>query len=839
MQLNLTPDPRILVALTHNPLAPLDALCELIDNALDSFADARLGGKPIEFPLVAVQLPGPGDIRHGVGSLVVRDNGPGLTPAGAEKALRAGFSGKTSRSGRLGLFGMGFNVATGKIGQRTRFLTAVATEQFAVEVLVDLLRMQSEQSYMVPAELVAKPADFTQGTQVEVTAWWPDGNPNHGFIKKLAGYGTETVVKELGRRYATILRDHNVRILINGIPCRPFEHCTWDRKRFVERRGLGQIPAKFEFNEVLATQVRCVECDTLIAEGTAKCPRCESSSARTIEERVRGWIGIQRFDDPADFGIDVIRNGRAIRIGEKDAFFTFVDEFKRETKDYPIDNPFGRIVGEIHLDHVPVDFLKQDFQRSSDEWRRAMSYVRGDSSLQPGKANAESNTSPLFKLYQGYRRVRNCGTADLYMGVWDEEKGCPKRISRDVEKEYYRKFLDRIPGYYDDAEWWAQVELASQPPAPKLAECTACSAQNLQEADVCQVCGFVLRGQPCVSCAATIPVSAASCPHCGVSQIPEINEPWRCAVCTQANSESEDVCMRCGKPRGALSPSSREFLLANSTRNDDLSIMGLSVTLADGSSSQPIDIDVFDATMPLTPLWQGKPVPLLAFKGEHIECFLDHAHTIFRSYRIRAEVMIAAEVAQYLYDLNRSQLQTAAKATHSVSNLAWLCMTKYWSDTLEDSSERVRLDIERFFADVRAELPRLAVDVAEELFGNLNIDDQRALTNNILAEGQDLTRLAEWRESGEFLRYVDPATIVKVFRAVPEIFFDNGVWTQAYANMPGGLQPAVIEHVQNEIKTQYLNCLEDCAAYLRYTRPEPLVSQRARISLTFLNQKVG
>jgi hypothetical protein len=55
---DLTPDPKVLIALTHTPLQPLDALCELIDNAIDSFHVAKLQGAPIEFPLVVVELPG-------------------------------------------------------------------------------------------------------------------------------------------------------------------------------------------------------------------------------------------------------------------------------------------------------------------------------------------------------------------------------------------------------------------------------------------------------------------------------------------------------------------------------------------------------------------------------------------------------------------------------------------------------------------------------------------------------------------------------------------------------------------------------------------------------------
>ena len=104
-------------------------------------------------------------------------------------------------------------------------------------------------------------------------------------------------------------------------------------------------------------------------------------------------MGIQRYDDETDYGIDLIRNGRAIRIGEQKAFFEYTDEFKHTTKDYPVDSPYGRIVGEIQLNHVPVDFLKQDFQRSSPEWQRAMSALRGDSSLKPSEPGADTTTA--------------------------------------------------------------------------------------------------------------------------------------------------------------------------------------------------------------------------------------------------------------------------------------------------------------------------------------------------------------------------------------------------------------------------------------------------------------
>lgn len=838
MELDLTPDPKVLLALTHTPLAPLDALCELIDNALDSFHEARLQGVAVEFPLIVVQLPGQAEIRRGGGSVIVRDNGPGLSEEAATMALKAGFSGNRPR-GRLGLFGMGFNIATGKLGQRTRFTTAQRGHERALEVLIDLNRMQTQRTYKVPATYAAKPPEFSQGTIVEVGEWWPDGNPNQGFIRKLVAYGIPTIRDQLGRRYATILREHGVRILVGGEPCMPYEHCAWGKARFVERRGMGRIPAVIDLNEVVASPTRCVECDTLVLEGEKKCAQCGSASFRTVEERIRGWVGIQRFDDPTEFGIDLIRNGRAIRIGEKEAFFTYVDEFKRETKDYPIDSPFGRIVGEIHLDHVPVDFLKQDFQRSSDEWRRAMEVVRGTTSLQPGKGGADSNESPVFILYQGYRRVRNVGRSDLYMGFWDEETGKPKRISREVERDYYEKFVERVPGYYDDAEWWKLVESADQKPAPKLVECPQCKAENLPETEVCLACGAVLIGQQCANkeCGKLIPKSAVSCPHCGASQVPEILEPWGCQVCGHANAPDVEACAKCGRPRGAPNPGSREFLIANSQKDDGLSITGLSIALADGSHSSPIDVAVYSSSQPLTPDWEGPTVPALTLKGERIEVFLDKSHQLFRVYRIRPEAVVAAELGQYLYDFNRQLLRPPYLGYHSVANLGWLIMSKYWEDALEDGAERVKADLERFFDGLKNQLARLSGDLAEDLFNNLSEEEQRALTNNMLAEGQDLTKLAEWKQTGWFLRYVDPHTIVRIYRSRPTMFFDGAVWNYAFTNIPG-LSEAVLKYVQDEIKAQYLNCLEDCAGYLKYRNPDPLVTQRARVSLNFLTQKL-
>lgn len=835
---DLTPDPKVLIALTHTPMQPLDALCELIDNALDAFSTAELRGSPIRTPMVIIDMPKPSQIRGWEGYLIVRDNGLGLDAETAEKALRAGFSGNNPYDS-LGLFGMGFNISTGKLGRVTRFTTSRKHDEKAIEVKIDLDEMNVAKSYKVPVKYVDKPGNFEQGTLIEVSKWWPDGNPNSGFIRKLVQYGMPKVREEIGRRYASILKNKKTQIIINGEPVTHFEHCTWDDSRYVERRDFGKISAVYRFDEVVGTQRRCTMCTALVQPGETACPACNSASTRTIEERIRGWVGIQRYDDETDFGIDLIRNGRAIRIGEKAAFFEFTDEFKRTIKDYPIDSIYGRIVGEVHLNHVPVDFLKQDFQRSTPEWQNAISYLRGNSSLQPKQPGADQNTSFLFKLYQGYRRVRKFGKGDMYMGYWDKSSGEPKRISRETEREYLDKFRKKIPGFYDDSEWWKLVEQADKKPLEEMVECPSCQAQNLKGYDTCQVCGHVLIGKTCLNpeCLKTIATSADICPHCGGSQIVEIKKPWKCNVCGFSSNDPEaTTCRDCGMLKGALHPLSRDYLFANSNKTDDLSINGCTVVLADGSYSQAIDVNTYLTQRPIRPPLKAEGIPLIAIKTpDGIEIFLDSSHRLFRSLGIYPEQMISSEVALYIYDSNRRL--SSYFGLHSLSNIAWHITQDRWGSILEDTADKLRSDIFKFFDDIRQQLPGIMHTRAEDFFNDLSDETQKKLVDNMLNQGQDITRIPEMKLNGDILRYLDEKSIVDVFKQYTNLFFDGKYWNEPYAEIPG-LSDEIIEQVKQRNRSIYVNCLEDITSYLIYRNPEKNIINRARASLNFLMQKI-
>lgn len=835
---DFTPDPKVLIALTHTPMLPLDALCELIDNSIDSFYAAKIQGRPTAKPLIAIDLPARKDVINNTGFLRIVDNGPGMTAEAAEKAIRAGFSGNNPYDS-LGLFGMGFNISTGKIGSVTRFRTGRAEDTNMIETIIDLGRINRDKDYRLPVNQTSKEVGFSHGTIIEISHWWPEGNPNRGFLSKLVQYGVPKIREEIGRRYATILREKEIQIIINSEKCDPFEHCIWDDSRYVERRDYGQIPAVFRFNQAVGNQRRCCNCTAIIPLGEDECPSCGSANTRTIEERVRGWIGIQRFDHDTDYGIDLIRNGRAIRIAEKNAFFEFVDEFKKVTKDYPIDQQYGRIVGEIHLDHVPVDFLKQDFQRSSDEWQRSMLFLRGNSSLQPTKPNADSNNSILFKLYQGYRRVRNFGKGDMYMGYWDPETNSAKRITRDIEREYYEYFKEKRPGYYDDAEWWKKVEEADTKPLEEMIECPECHSQNLKEKDVCLTCGHVLKGKMCISteCSQTIPISSQICPACGCSQVPVVEEPWVCDVCNSRNRSSVGICEYCGRAKGTPNTLSQAYLNSTSNKEDSLSLSGFSIKLANGVNSQPINVNVYITNEPIHSQIEDKKLPLIAFKNiGTMDIYVDKKHRVFRTFRIRAEEMIASEIAMYLYDSNRS---LSNYKEHNLSSLSWSILEKGWTESLEISEEKTKNEIAQFMNFIKGRLPEIFGDEAEIYFDEMTEGQKKEMVDAIFSDGGDISRISEMKRDGTYLKYATPDFIVKLFDLSPASFMNGGIWSITFSEAdPAIIGEEAMKHAQQRIKTTYKNCLEDVVMYYKYKSSESLTTQRAKLSLEFLKQKV-
>ncbi|MDO8717135.1 MAG: ATP-binding protein [Dehalococcoidales bacterium] len=838
--INLQPDPRILVAITHNPMRPIDALCELVDNGIDAFTDAKKSNISIDSPTIMISIPKASDVEKGGGSISILDNGPGLTVAKTTNALKAGYT-SHNRLDNLGVFGMGFKIATGKLGRHTVFRTAVTPENEMTEVTIDLEDMVKAHSYDVPKRRLPKdPPDF-RGTFIQISEWWPAGTQNYGFVTKLARLGINNIREELGRRYYSILRNSKLRIFVNDLQCEPFEHCVWADHRAVKHRELGQIPAVVRFDEVVHTEIRCSKCEKIVsAEG---CPDCGSGiSMRTEEERIRGWVGIQRFDDSNEYGIDLIRQGRVIRKLEKDAFFSWTDARGRQIRDYPIDNMYGRIVGEVHLDNVPTDFMKQDFQRTSPEWARAMVYLRGESCLQPKvavEAGEPANDTPIFRLYQGYRRVRDVGTRDMYMGYWEPGQDQAKRISREIERDYYSRFLNKEPGYYDDTEWWKLVEEADTKPPEDVKVCPDCSFQCLSKAETCLNCGYIFLSKTCVKreCGSKMAVSAVVCPVCGASQEILPQDRWPCAFCSRMNAPSAQRCINCGHERGEPNPFSLEFLMAHSNKNDELSVPAFSIPLPGGAASDSFKVDVYSLVSGISLEREGMAIPAVTIKEDGLKLFIDTIHPMFSEYQQHPESIISIEIAKYIQDTNARYMTGEQAHLWALPSLCWQISRKYWKERLSIDPDNTRKRAEEFFDRLREKLPDLVKEKSKEVFDSMTPAQQGELVHSIVQNGHDARELSNLVQNGAFLSFLDNRSVAMMIEQFPSSFFDGKLWDDAYDDLPIDDSKSVLQ-IRTLILSRYRNFLEDILSFLETKQKDIAYTVRADQTLHLLTRRL-
>lgn len=175
-------------------------------------------------------------------------------------------------------------------------------------------------------------------------------------------------------------------------------------------RGGERIPAFIKIDEPLGQRLACLDCGSWQDDlGDAVCRHCRGSRLQMRERRIWGWLGIQRYTDKKDFGIDFLRNGRKILLRDQRLFDWLDpdDSASSGEREYPIEVPNeGRIVGEIHVDHLWVPYQKNAFEFASPDWAKVRRILRGEAPLRPRRASELGyavNMSPLAQLFTGYR----------------------------------------------------------------------------------------------------------------------------------------------------------------------------------------------------------------------------------------------------------------------------------------------------------------------------------------------------------------------------------------------------------------------------------------------------
>lgn len=457
--LDLTPSPRILDVIADVDMSIEECLAELIDNTLDEIAAARREEVGYE-GRVDIELPyGTSVTADSV--ISVTDTGRGMSLEQMRQALRAGSSGN-ERYGSLGLFGMGFNVATGRLGYVTTVKSGRREDLYWTIATIDIQAMGSEDSFQVPLAREQK-AVGEHGTTISVSRLRSD------TIKRLNWTGIASRVRNrLGETYSYMLREVDGTVIagadvigglglslyLNREAIRPYVPCIWSPDRSVPYKG-QRVSGVVKINEHLGLAFACMDCghwhspEMLDLE---QCVECESGRIAQRAREIRGWLGIQRYDDANDFGISLLRQGRTIRHLDKGLFEWLNPDTAERFTEYPAELGRGRIVGELHLDHLPVNYRKTDFGRDTVAWRTVVEKVRGFGPLKEQHAKQlgyDVNISRLGMLFHAYRRY-DPGYRSLVPGNGE-------KAMADQARTWARHFRDGLSAYQSDEMWWKHV----------------------------------------------------------------------------------------------------------------------------------------------------------------------------------------------------------------------------------------------------------------------------------------------------------------------------------------------------------------------------------------------
>lgn len=787
--MDITPSPRILRMLGEIEFDEWQCIAELIDNAFDDFTEISREGQtwPGGFK-VSVTLPGQGAGLAGA-EVVVRDTGRGMTQDTLEQAVRAGWS-SNDRFNKLGLFGMGFNVSTARLGRRTRVLTTRAGDPEWIGVEIDLDTLGSDFQALDITEPKDDPSEH--GTRIEISNLNPD---RADWLRRNA----QNLRTNLGRVYGWLLDNNPFELWVQGSRVTPRRACRWGDDRFIiygSGANAEKIPAYIPIDQVLQPADACEICGNWQNTGKDVCDQCGNSALHERERRLHGWLGIQRHLEKRDFGIDFLRNGRKILQADK-RLFTWTnpnDPIASTETEYPIElaHQGGRIIGEIHLDYVPVHYNKDAFEYSDRQWKGAVDYLRGEAPLQPEKAKAagyQENTSPLALLFRGYRRNAP-GERNLIPGDGS-------RALHEETREWARKFHSGDPDYQTDQRWWdAVVSHEERQKQAKLDKAQHGSSSGVDEAALLAALGGPAPGET-----ATTAANATADADADATTGPTITIDTPAPVPVKTETTQERLTRY----------TEEGTLLPELTREFGLPALG-SLKVKCRTVSGP----VLDSNNQRTPVWLAQE------SGGAATAIVDLQHEAFTKLGIEVADLLLAEVAATLKvsadsDLTHSEVTTRLRAA---------CLP----DTALDPAV-IRNQAAELLSDIRERMAGQVESDTQRAVSYLDPDEQTHTENSLVADGLG-TMTTTLAGSGRFLLHVPSLFLVKLLESWPEAFLDGQVFLGVYAGVSPSAKRLSLARVVG-----YLNDVAMLSAF--QTNPSSSSLRRTRLSVQLLQDELA
>lgn len=705
--IDVQPHPRLLSVLGDIEFAPWQCVAELVDNAFDEF----LRNPPVdEAPTVWVTLPARNSTPKD-GEVWVKDNGPGMALDQLNNALRAGWT-SNDRFGQLGLFGVGFNIATARLGQVAVVRTARAEDPDWTVVTIDLKALAAGTDFTLPVVTEPKSTGSEHGTEIVIRSLKQE---HYQTVSR----GQSKIKQILGDIYSYLLSTRGFRLIVDGELVKPRLPCVWDKNRFVVRSN-ERIPAVFDIDERLPERRVCMDCGEWQEVGESTCEYCGSGRVEARERRIWGWVGIQRYIHSSDFGIDFIRNGRKILVRNRSLFnWDDPDDPTGSSEiEYPIEFPrgLGRIVGEIHIDHVRVNYQKNAFEYDTPEWKRVVRVLRGDGPLRPKigqRLGYGPNSSPLAQLFTGYR-TNEPGLKDLIPGNGTAPL-------HELAREWADKFRKGDPEYLADEKWYRAAEqhlelkeTAKEPPP----------SGPYSGGDILATKGLLPN-------AATPQPPAAPTP---VESEDDRRAKWRSSA-----TPLPDLDASFGLPGHGAPLQVRSWL-----------VRGHRITRP--NETGPV------------------PVFVASGKGAHVDVFIDAEHPIFVDFAVDTRDLVVIELADYLRVRDNSSRAISA----IFADLKDKCLPDHRiaGPFLTDLAART-------LNRIREAMQPVVAGNAAGYWSLLSTDDKGAAERLFAVEGGSAS-WDDVTASGEWVGYVPGAALVHLVEQRPEAFLDGRVFRSSY-----------------------------------------------------------
>ncbi len=294
--------------------------------------------------------------------------------------------------------GMSVLIAIARLGTHLTVESTAHQTNRSLTATLDMRRMQSSESVLDATDVRSSSAESQPGNRIAIRH--EPGSLNMAPLKP------RLLARWLGDTFSYLLRYGGLQIVVDGEPVLARMPCAWSETRSVER-GSELIPAVMNIDIQLSPTHFCGTCSAIYDSDVLSCEYCQGR-VRPRSNRVWGWLGIQRYLDRNDFGIDFLSHGRKILRRDKSLFVWNSSDLQEI--EYPIDSPRneGRIIGEIHCDFVPLNYQKNHFDYGSRYWKELVEGLRGVGPLRPQfakKYGYQPNESPLARLFFGYRRT--------------------------------------------------------------------------------------------------------------------------------------------------------------------------------------------------------------------------------------------------------------------------------------------------------------------------------------------------------------------------------------------------------------------------------------------------